>query len=196
MKLQKDETSGHGRVVPNTRVSFKSSKVKFASRNLQDSGTKPPYRRIPISPQISKAAALLRNQLQSLTRLPAKISLVALWPCVWCLPVRLLQTPLRRASHSRDDPVIGGRCRGRGWHAGVTAQQLLPPSAGYSLRRWWMTRTCFCRHRRPTQRLYCWTLTNKARTRGPIQQNSCSRSTQNKARIKNVWEESDIFLYF
>lgn len=113
----------------------------------------PPYRPIPIFPQTGEAAVLLWNQLQSPTRLPAKISLVALWPRVWCLPVRLLQTPLRRASHSRDDPVIGGRCRGRGWHAGVTARTAV------AAERWPLSPAMmdesdlFSRRRRPTQLL-------------------------------------------
>lgn len=159
--------------------------------------TPSPYRPIPIFPQTSEAAVLLWNQLHSPTRLPAKISLVALWPRVWCLPVRLLQTPLRRASHSRDDPVIGGRCRGRGWHAGVTARTAV------AAERWPLSPAMmddsdlFSRRRRPTQLLRLLdSFANEARTRGSIQQNSCSRSTQNMAGIKNDSLRIEFFVFF
>lgn len=106
-KQQNDEKSSLGRIAPNIQVSLHSSSVKSPSEYLEDNKTNSPYRPIPVCSQISEAAALLWNHLQSPTRLPAKLSLAASWPRVWCLPVRLLQTALRWASHSRDDPVIG-----------------------------------------------------------------------------------------
>lgn len=83
MKLQNDEKSGHGRIVPNTQVSLHSSKVKFPEKNLQDNATNPPLQaHSHLSSDKRSSSAALKSTSSSNSSPSQNITRGPLTPCL------------------------------------------------------------------------------------------------------------------
>lgn len=133
MKLQNNEKSGHGRIVPNTQVSLHSSKVKIC-KTMQT--TPPPLQAHShlSSDKRSSSAALKINFTLQLVSQPKYHS----WPSDPVFGVSRSVCFRRRYAGRAAAETTLSSAADVGAAAGMPVslpEQLLPPSAGHSPRR-------------------------------------------------------------
>lgn len=123
-KQQNDEKWSCGRFAPNSKVPLRSSKVESPSKYLPDSEMKPTPPTGPFPSVLRQVKQRRRSEITSNLRLVSQPN-YRQWPPDPVFGVsRSVCFRRRYAGRAAAETTLssGGRCRGRGWRAGVTAR--------------------------------------------------------------------------